>query len=1030
MGAGRTLRGAWWRRDLNLGLGLVIMVATAATVAAPTFAAAAVSSLVRERIATADPADTDVSWAIGLDDPGTDFDAAIGAARDLTAPAGRAFEPPVVGASVLLSWPAVDRDSPVVLAWHEGMCDQVVVTGICPTQPGDVLLPAGSTPARSYPVGESFVLHQRSASATLTVVGTWSPGDIAGGWYDPSRWTAGGQVPSLTDCGTSMTSQTMTLRTGPLLTDSSTLRSLGEVTVHSDAALAVSSDVDQVRRAATQADGWEADAAPRQVADGVCAAPASENDIDGVIGPIDTERSDLQRLGLGAAAGAVLVGVLAVVLITTISARRRRQEIALAKLRGIRGLRLAAVAVSEPLAVLLIGVVAGMPLGWGVGTVASRAWLGDVAVSLPTEALVWPAVVFGLAAIGMVVGIARTLREPVHQQLRPARRRTASPPVLLGRVATFVIAAVGVYQLRHDPDGQPPWWALALPVVVGLAAGMVAGWLIHLVARALTAWSRMRKGTGMFLAARHLVHGGDVASFVPFAMAATVLVVVAGSAWSAGTDWRDSVALMRTGGPVAIGSDLETDRTLAATHTADPDGQWLMTALSFPDESGRVYRRLYVDTERWNRVVAPSLDTTPSDAPSDIDPETLAALGRHAGNGGADLVRGTSVQVDVDMDTSWFDESNDAKFVLEALTSDGTAHAVSFGVPPQGRVSESVPVPFCASGCAVTDLRLDVERDSTSWISGRITIDEMTLGTTDLRGLGWQGNDDMSVQSHVSRGADGSLRIESRDGPVSLEPPTPSVAKLPVVLAGGLDLSDPTVVLEPGAALGIDGTTTPVDVVGRVESLPLIGDEGVLGDLSVFLDDDPSVPPLGEVVVIARADTPPTVLTALREAGVDAGASRSIESNRELLDQDPYAQGLRFFWLVAVLVAVIAMCTVATALVSQRQNRADTGAALRIVGMRRRQLRMAVVVEIALLAALMAGCGWVGAWAASWAALPSLPLGKPDAFEPSPATATGWTTGLMPGVLAAVVLSIVALVLLIPVTGRARPAARLRSGGE
>src|SRR5690606_8459782 len=158
----------------------------------------------------------------------------------------------------------------------------------------------------------------------------------------------------------------------------------------------------------------------------------------------------------------------------------------------------------------------------------------------------------------------------------------------------FVVAVVGAYQLFQDDRSDPPWWALAMPAVLGFVAGLVAQWLIRRVAAVLTVASRRRlRGNATFVGARRLRRGGDVLAFVPFAMAALVLVIVAGSAWNVGSQWRESTALLRTGAPVAIASGKPTAATLAATHQADPDGRWLMTALSFPEESGRTYRRLY-----------------------------------------------------------------------------------------------------------------------------------------------------------------------------------------------------------------------------------------------------------------------------------------------------------------------------------------------------------------------------------------------------------------------------------------------------
>lgn len=1030
LGAGRILRAAWSRRDLNAGLGLVVAVATAATVAGPTFAGAAVSDLVRERVAAADPVTTGLSWAVAVPDPAQDLTAAVDAAERLAEDSGGRFERPAISAAALVRWPEVDRVTPTSLAWRADLCERVDVTGRCPERPGDVLVPAGQ-PAQSHPLGEEIVVSQGPVdggprtSLRLTVVGTWTPPESGAAGYDPSRWAAGGAMPTLAHCDGATGSELTTTHTGPLLTDLSTLERLPEVTVVADAALMPSADVERIRAAADYADHWQ-NGELRPIGAGTCAGAVSESDIDAVVGPIDDERSRLQRQGVGAAAGAVLVGVLAVVLISTVSARRRRDELALVKLRGVRGVRLVREAIAEPLTPVLAGAVAGVPLGWLVAAAASRMWLGgDVATELPP--VVWWLVgsVVALAVLGVVTGLLRALREPVHQQLRPARPQASSTGSLLGRVAAFVIASVGVYQLHRADAADPPWWALTMPAVLGFVAGLVAVWLVRRVAAVLVAMSRRRRGNGAFLGSRRLRRGGDVLTFVPFAMAAIVLVVVAGSAWSAGADWRESTALLRTGGPVAIASEKSVASTLAATRRADPEGRWLMTALSFPEESGRTYRRLYADTSRWDRVLAPELAATATDVPSDIDPDVLGAL-RVASGRDPTLIRGSRVTLAATTDADWFREYERAELILLLKTADEGQLTVTLPVKAHGEARMRVSLPECEAGCRPVQLYLSVTSDWSNWTKGVVTIDQLQLGQTDLRDLAWRLDPSGPQVSMTESG--GALRLRSTGGPIGLTLPAPVGRRLPVVTAGGLDLASSDNPANPGHVFGADGQPVPAEVMGDVDALPLIGDEGVFGDLPTFLAGRPIVPSTAEVLVLARSDTPDAVRAKLRADGVEIDDVRPVAQTRELLDRDPYAQGLRFFWLVAALVAVIGACAVGVALLNQRGSRGHEAAALRVVGVRGRELRASVVLEIGVLAGLVAVCGWIGAWASGRLVLSVLPVGQPEAFEPAPETTTSLADGLVPVLISAGLLALAALVLLLPLSGRARPAA-LRSGG-
>lgn len=1025
MRAGRTLRGAWSRRDLNVGLGLVVAVATAAAVAAPTFAGSAVADLVRERLASADSAKTDLTWVVSVPDPADDLPAVVDYATGITADSDGRFDRPAVSANAMVRWPDVDPDRPLALAWRADLCDQVAVTGRCPKRPGEVLL-AEKSAASGHRIGDEISVAQTpdddpAAGRTirLTVVGTWTPRGTTA-QRDTSRWTAGGIVPSLDSCDGAAGSELTTPRVGPLLTDLATLRKLPDVTVLADAALTPSADVERVRAADAYANQWQ-DGQPRPLGADSCAVAVSDTDIDAVVGPIDSERSRLQRQGIGAAAGAVLVGMLAVVLISTVASRRRRGELALVKLRGVRGARLVREALLEPLVPLVVGAIVGVPLGWAVAAVAGRVWLGgDVATALPSS--VWPLVglVLALAVLGVLTGLRRALREPVHLQLRPARPQPPSAGALLGRVMAFVVALVGVYQLSRVDD-DPPWWALAMPVVMGFVAGLVAVWLIRRCAALLTAWSRRWTGNGAFLGARRLRRSGDLLAFVPFALAAIVLVVVAGGAWNVGSEWRASTALLRTGGPVAIDSGKAAGPTLAATRRADPGGQWLMTALSFDDNS-RSYRRLYMDTSRWERVLAPDLAATPSGGASDIAPPVLDDLRADLG-ADRSLIRGTRVTMAATTDSSWYRHREPVDLTLVLRTDDGSQVTATLPLESRDRTRATVPVPRCRAGCRPQQLYVDVRSDPGNWVQGTVTIGELRMGGTDLQRLDWRLD---SAGPHVRRIDD--WRLRSRGGSVGWRLSGQQRPRLPVVTVGDLDLASADNPAEPGNTFGADGQPVPAKVVGAVDALPLIGDEGVFGDLSMFLADPAAIPSTAEVLVLARADTPDSVRAELRAAGVETGAVRQATQTRQLLDRDPYAQGLRFFWLVAALVAVIGACAVGVSLLSQRGSRGHETAALRVVGVGRRQLRLAVGLEVGLMAGLVALCGWLGAWISSRAILNALPVGQPGAYEPGPQTSTDLLDGVPVVAGAAGLLAAAALSVLLPMSVRSRPA-RLRSEG-
>jgi hypothetical protein len=412
--------------------------------------------------------------------------------------------------------------------------------------------------------------------------------------------------------------------------------------------------------------------------------------------------------------------------------------------------------------------------------------------------------------------------------------------------------------------------------------------------------------------------------------------------------------------------------------------------------------------------------------PSDVAPQVLDSL-RVDGHRDLGLIRGSQVILAARTDADWWQPQERARLSFEYETADGLQLSTTLFLDAHDRADVSVSRPECRMGCRPLRLYLDVKSDSSNSVEGDLSVGQLQLGQTDLRELDWRLDPSGPHASLTEQG--GAWRLRSTGGPLGLSRQQVEGARLPVVTAGGLDLASPDNPADPGHALGADGQPVPAEVVGDVDALPLIGDEGTLGDLSTFLADRPAVPTTADVLVLARSDTPDAVRAKLRAAGVDTGDVRPVAQTRQLLDRDPYAQGLRFFWLVAVLVAVIGACAVGVALLSQRGVRGHEAAALRVVGVRRRQLRASVVLEVGVLAGLVAVCGWLCAWISSRVVLSVLPIGQPEAFEPEPVTTTSLAAGLPAALVSAGVLAVAALSLLLPMSVRSRPST-LRSGGD
>ena len=191
-------------------------------------------------------------------------------------------------------------------------------------------------------------------------------------------------------------------------------------------------------------------------------------------------------LGFAAAAGTspwlvlplAVIGALAVPAAGHELAVARREEIGLARLRGVHGARLVVFMLAEPLTAILAGAVAGVALGVAGTWLATWRWLDapEVALAGSTPAAVGAVVAVGL--LGVFAGMASSRSEPLSDQVSIATRtRPASTAATFGSVLILVAAVIAVYRSGRGTD--PDWVVLAGPALVGLAAGQLTVWLLR-----------------------------------------------------------------------------------------------------------------------------------------------------------------------------------------------------------------------------------------------------------------------------------------------------------------------------------------------------------------------------------------------------------------------------------------------------------------------------------------------------------------------------------------------------------------------
>ena len=597
----------------------------------------------------------------------------------------------------------------------------------------------------------------------------------------------------------------------------------------------------------------------------------------------------------------------------------RRQEIAVARLRGVTGGQLAVTLAVEPFLVLVLGSLVGLAAGALVAAVAAGLWVGaelSLGVTLlPTVALI---VVVGLAAV--LVGMAGALREPLAEQVSVAERpRPASTAALFFSVLLLVAAVVVAYRSSVVDAKDPGWVVLAGPALVGLALGQLTVWVVRLLALAGVRWTG-RSALPAFLATRRLARTAEAASPIRLVVAATVVAGISLTGAQQVGQWSEDTARMRAGAPYRISlADADVEEALGLTRELDPDGQWLMAAALVPDEGSVSARRAFLDLSRYDAVVGDFFADTPAAGVARRVVDLVPADAQRAATGDtvAASVRGVSRRLDGDLrprvEVDYSSSSVDDASITLALD-------ISRSGDP---VRSERRLPSCAGGCVVSAIVL---RRSPGDVRLPYVLTELEFGGTDLLARPWQS---------TGRGRAGAPAgpLEVDDGLMMLARPSAQEVvpdqqgrRTPILATDSASWPDgPPLLDSPG------GDDRPAEVVEQLPALPLVEADGVLADLPLAAAGAPPTVPAAEVMVLAAADTPRDVLAAVGQAP-GAEAARTLTEVEHSTSLESGAVRARVYALMAGFCVLVALLVLASALARQRAAHRTEIAALRVLG--------------------------------------------------------------------------------------------------
>jgi hypothetical protein len=608
----------------------------------------------------------------------------------------------------------------------------------------------------------------------------------------------------------------------------------------------------------------------------------------------------------------------------------RRQEAALLRLHGRRGVGWVSSLVGEPLLTAVLGgmVGAAVPLALGAGTASGGLTAG-----------VWL-----VATASMVTAMVVAVRGPLTDLLRPAAGERARRAGTATALVPVVIGVAAVVALLRRSSSAPDLWAFTAPVVVGLAAGLLATAAVRLLARRLA----RRPALGPSLAGHRLALPRASAG-LPVLVGSAVLLGCAANIALAVAEWSDDTAVVTAPTPLVVPYEGSAEALVEATREADPEGGWLRAAIRVFEDERPVSRRVYLDTTRYERVVGDSLDGTVAAGGSALvtdlgaaaamtEPEPTATGRRLTVRLALDGPRARPLRVDV-----------------LTVSPTGVGRQTVFARPEPGvPTAVSADLVRCETGCRVTGLEVAIgfPCNDDRWAQPRcqrpaLDLTELDLGGLDLLARPWTLAEPDDRPPGEVTATPGRLRVRPSSAGTSYLATDRSPWAAPV-------LATDTVVWSDGPeAPTTGGMARPARVLGTADALPLVGAAGTVLDLASSTVPGTGAVARAEPMVLARGDTPTDVLARV-------GTARpGTELSDDLVEAADEGVATRYAVLAAggSLLGLLALALPAARL---RRERTHERAVLRLVGVRRSDQRAAGRLGIVVVA-LAAGLATVAA---------------------------------------------------------------------
>ena len=638
----------------------------------------------------------------------------------------------------------------------------------------------------------------------------------------------------------------------------------------------------------------------------------------------------------------------------------RRQELGVVTLRGVTKPRRWWLATGET----VLAVVAGAPVGYLLGhlTVGLVSWLrlgGDV-FDLDPAALPYAGMALAGALLVALMGLRRTMAEPVVRLLRGVPRGSAVWRSLTVEALVLALAVVATMQLRLSDQGLRGV-VLLVPGLVVVSVALVAARgfvpLTGVVARRALRRGRLATGLAAVQLARR---PGSQQLFVLLAVASAMLAFVA-SGIDVAARAREDRALIAIGAATVLTVDQgDARRMLDATRRVDPAGAWAMAVMSIDQKYPKAPPLLAIDSSRLAAVATwlPEFGVGAAEVAAALRPPAAQPF----------IFKGT--QLSVDVETAQDPDKAPIDLTLNfAPLAGGDVIGTKVSQLASGQTVRTVGVTGCDVGCRLTSLSAQLPRGDGLRLTlhriGQLDPPREVIPAADLINPGrWRTIGDVRVAP-----VQGALQIVASRSPFESSEITVATvdAAVPIPVAAAGDLA------ADGGISSVDGEPIDAKVAASPRMLPRLGASGVLADLEYLERTALLAPRRMEAQVWLGRNAPADAADRLRRAGLAVSHVTGVGQSREVLARQGPALAMQFHLAAAVFGIVLALCGLGLVATVDRRRRADELRALRQQGLSQRTVRRAALwsylstVVAAMLAGLVAAAA---AWLAAGDRLP------------------------------------------------------------